>query len=576
MLKENKISACKAFVLDKISFSYRDSDSLVLEDLTLECQEGEWLVIIGRNGSGKSTLLKILNALLEPKRGVYHVWGLDASVTENIANVRRQAAMVFQNPESQIVGVTVEDDAAFALENQCLPLDDMERRVAFGLEKTGLLSKRKCSVNSLSGGEKQRLTLAGAIAQGAKMFLLDEATSMLDSNGREEILSLFKELHSEGHTIVQVTHNIEEVRYADRIVIIDKGRLVWSGGRKEFFNNAEVLGFDLPICAQFARGIGVDDITDFDMIKARLFELPRDDENVMRIMRLFGKRKDSGEWRVTSGEEKIKDKSEDKSLDICFKTDSSIEVRELSHVYSDGASEKIALDNVSLCINRGQIISLTGHTGSGKSTLIQYLNALYTIGDSLKGEVLFNGHNINIAPRDARRKIGMVFQFPEHQLFAQTVREELTFALKNWEIPFSDHAERINEAIERVGIPASMLERSPFTLSGGEMKAVCIASVLVTKPLWLILDEPVAGLDSKAKRELLSLLINLKSSGAGILIVTHDLEFALLNSDRIIVLNEGKLVCDDVPEAAAKFLHQSGVLRLPDIVELWVKTGIRD
>ena len=558
LLKENNnITACKAFALDEVSYSYRNSNSLVLNDISLTCEDGEWLVIIGRNGSGKSTLLKLLNALLEPKRGVCYVWGLDTSIPDNTNNVRRQVAMVFQNPESQIVGVTVEDDAAFALENQCLPRDEMERRIAFSLDKTGLLSKRNSSVSSLSGGEKQRLTLAGAIAQGAKMYLLDEATSMLDSNGREEILSLFMELHSEGHTIVQVTHNIEEVRLADRVIIIDSGRLVWAGGRKEFLNKAESFGFDLPTFAQFARDFSVEDITDYESVKAKVLGMSRDDENVMRIMGLFDRRKDSGELRGKNSA-----------------TDNNIEVRNLSHVYSDGATEKIALHNISFLINRGELISLTGHTGSGKSTLIQYLNALYTLPSSLEGEVLLDGRNINIAPREARRKIGMVFQFPEHQLFAQTVREELSFALKNWDVPDNEHEERIRDAIKRVGIPESMLERSPFTLSGGEMKAVCIASVLVTKPLWFILDEPVAGLDSKAKRELLSLLNELKSSGAGILIVTHDLEFALLNSDRIIVLNEGKLVCDDVPEAAALFLYESRALKLPDIVKLWAETKI--
>jgi len=259
-------------------------------------------------------------------------------------------------------------------------------------------------------------------------------------------------------------------------------------------------------------------------------------------------------------------------------------VHNLSHVYSDGVSDKIALDNVSFCIERGEFISLTGRTGSGKSTLIQYLNALYATNNSEDCKsrtlthpvVLLDGQNININPREARRKIGMVFQFPEHQLFAQTVREELEFALKNWEIPDNEHEERIFEAIKQVGISKSILDRSPFSLSGGEMKAVCIASALATKPLWLILDEPVAGLDSKSKKGLLSLLNDLKSSGVGILTVTHDLEFALLNSDRILVLQEGKLVCDAAPEAAAEFLHEFRTLKLPDIVNLWRELKNKD
>ena len=573
LLKENNNSTCKAFNLVGVSFSYRDTNSLVLDDINMECQEGEWLFILGRNGSGKSTMLKFINALLEPKRGVCYVFGLDASIPENAAIIRSQVALVFQNPESQIVGATVEDDAAFALENQCLSSDDIERRITYGLTKTGLLKKRMSSVHSLSGGEKQRLTLAGAIAQGARMFLLDEATSMLDSNGRDEILSLFMELHSEGHTIVQVTHNIEEVRFADRVIIIDEGRLVWLGGRKEFFDQAELLGFDLPTCAKFAKEIGVEDITDVDEIKRMALNAPSSDENIMRIKNLFNTAvpKFGRPYMEIMPSSEGYAFTESNAISSARSEYSKIETRSLTHIYSDGASDKIALENVSFCAKAGELTSIVGKTGSGKSTLIQYLNAIYTVENADNGEVLLDEQNINIFPREARRKIGMVFQFPEHQLFAQTVRDELKFALNNWGIPSDEHEGCIREACKQVGIPISMLDRSPFLLSGGEMKAVCIASALVTKPRWLILDEPVAGLDSRSKRELSLLLNELKLAGTGILTVTHDLEFALLNSDRIIVLNEGKLVCEGIPEATARFLHESRVLKLPDIVNLWIQ-----
>ena len=623
LLKESNKSADKAFVLEGVSFSYREMDSPVLDDITLDCKSGEWLVIIGRNGSGKSTLLKLLNALLKPGRGVCHVFGLDVAIPENVASVRVKVAMVFQNPESQIVGVTVEDDAAFALENQCLSPDEIERRITFSLNKTGLLKKRKSSVHSLSGGEKQKLTLAGAIAQGAGMFLLDEATSMLDSNGREDILSLFMELHSEGHTVVQVTHNIEEVRFAGRIAILDKGRIIWTGGRREFFNNAESLGFGLPTFAKFASNIGALDIADYEETKIKALSLPSDDKNIIQIKGLFNAalgtfpsvegwtpqadgvvatgtipviRRDA---RVCVPDEPISNKTagagvpddpisnkiagvgipdnplSNKTAGVGVSYEllpfNKIDVLNLSHIYSDGVSDKIALDNISFSVKRGELVSITGQTGSGKSTLIQYLNALFTIKNAHSGEVLLDGQNININPREARRRIGMVFQFPEHQLFAQTVREELSFALNNWEIPRGSHETLIREALEQVGIPTSMLDRSPLLLSGGEMRAVCIASALVAKPFWLIMDEPIAGLDSKFKRELLSLLNSLRESGVGILIVTHDLEFALLNSDRVLVLQEGKLVCDAVPEAAARFLYASHTLKLPDIVNLWME-----
>lgn len=454
-----------AFRFSDVSYFYDGMRALC--EISLECREGEWLAIVGRNGSGKSTLIKFLNALLTPSEGNCCVFGLDTSDPQNVIEIRKRVAMVFQNPESQIVGVTVEDDAAFALENLCIPSAEIDERITVSLAKTGLLNKRRELTHYLSGGEKQRLALAGALAQGAEMFIFDEATSMLDPEGRAEMQALFRSLHDEGKTIVQVTHDPEEAGLADRVIML-------GGGRVCSFNN-------------------------------EMFE-----------RRTYAKRQES----LSASENKIS-------------------VKSLSHSYSNEIVKNKILRDVSFDFPRGTVTSLVGRTGSGKSTLIQYLNAL-SLTEPGSGDVFIDDVNVKVNPRSVRRRVGMVFQHPEQQLFEQTVREELCFALKNWEIPEELHQNMMNDALRQMGLGRSMLERCPFQLSGGEMRRVAIASVLVYKPEWIVLDEPSAGLDMQGKDELAALLDELRQGGTGVFVVTHDRDFAFANSDRVIELTCGR------------------------------------
>lgn len=251
----------------------------------------------------------------------------------------------------------------------------------------------------------------------------------------------------------------------------------------------------------------------------------------------------------------------------------SIQIEDLIHIYHRGTPlENRALDSISLEIPDGCWMSIVGHTGSGKSTLAQHLNALL-MADS--GRVIVNGVEIGKdkkALREIRRTVGLVFQYPEQQLFAETVREELLFGIKNWEIE-GNREELVTDALKQVGLDPSYLDRSPFKLSGGEKRRVAIASVLAVKPDYLVFDEPTAGLDARGKELLLDLLKRVHQEGKAVIMVTHDLEIALKMSDTIVAIEGGHVVCNGSPDDLSRSLWRDPVkgLELPDIVRFWLK-----
>lgn len=224
--------------LEGAEFRYPASDRSTLRGAELEIRAGEWVAILGPNGSGKSTLLKLFNALLAPTQGICFVDGLDTRDEANVEKIRARVAMVFQNPEDQIVAAVVEEDTAFGPENLGLKSEDIRARVKEALTATGLWELRKRQVSSLSGGQKQRLALAGALAVQPGCLLLDEAMSMLDPQARSEFMRLIENARARGLTIVEVTHRLDEIIGADRVVLLEEGRVAWSGGSDEFLSQS--------------------------------------------------------------------------------------------------------------------------------------------------------------------------------------------------------------------------------------------------------------------------------------------------------------------------------------------------
>lgn len=236
--------------LKEITYKYQeDSEQLALDQLSLTIQPGEWVAIIGRNGSGKSTLAKTMNGLLEPLSG--EVWVDNEKLTlENLWDVRSKIGMVFQNPDNQFVGATVEDDVAFGMENQGIPREEMQKRVQRSLESVRMIDFKDREPARLSGGQKQRVAIAGVIALQPKVIILDEATSMLDPEGRHEVISTIQKLkETEQLTVISITHDIDEASRADRIIVMKDGIKVTEGTPAEIFSLGQeliTLGLDLP------------------------------------------------------------------------------------------------------------------------------------------------------------------------------------------------------------------------------------------------------------------------------------------------------------------------------------------
>lgn len=261
-------------------FQYPNSSQLVLRGLDLDIRPGEWVAVLGSNGSGKSTLLKLFNALLIPTQGICLAGGVETGDPEAAWQIRAQVSLVFQNPEDQIVASVVEEDTAFGPENLGFPPEEIRRRVEIALKTVGLLEKRDRPVSTLSGGQKQRLALAGALAASPRCLLLDEATSMLDPMARREFCDVIKKEHRSGMTVVQVTHRLEEVTAADRVIVLEKGSLLWQGTAAEFFNLPgrffTSLGFSRPPLAVLRdelaeRGVlSKEVLPDIDRIKEAL------------------------------------------------------------------------------------------------------------------------------------------------------------------------------------------------------------------------------------------------------------------------------------------------------------------
>lgn len=471
-----------------VSFSYSNTGR-VLNSVSFFVGKGERIAILGHNGSGKSTLAKILGGLIEPNEGSCLIEGVDIKELE-FRKLRNKIGMVFQDPENQIIAIMVEDDVAFAPENQGLLPEEIQRRVDWAIEQTDLVHKKNSSVSELSGGEKQRLALAGALAADVECLILDEPMSMLDPESRLKIEKILRQIHADGMTLIQITHIIEPEYFEDidRVIVLSKGEIIWQGITEEFWNNAERLGFE----------------ADYDDIEKRC---PRETEGL---------------------------KTTDSTASALFK------IKNLSFRYDDNKIP--ALKNLSAEIFVGEWLSIIGRTGSGKSTLVQHLNALYKIQE---GEIFFNSERLPQKGEEVyklRQRVGLVFQNPEDQLFSTTIREELAFAPKNAGFEDSELDEAISYAIECVGLDKNFLERNPLALSGGERRLVAIASVLSAMPECLVLDEPLAGLDTLYRKRILRVLSGLRDSGTTVITVTHDVKTALKFSDRILIMSDGEAV----------------------------------
>ena len=518
-----------------------------VDSVSLDVEKGEFIAILGHNGSGKSTLAKHINAILMPTSGILYVNGKDTADARNIWDIRQSAGMVFQNPDNQIIETVVKEDVGFGPENLGVETEEIWKRVESALGKVGMLEFRKHSPSRLSGGQKQRVAIAGVLAMHPDCIVLDEPTAMLDPHGRKEVIQTLKELNEkEKVTIILITHHMNEAALADKIFVMNEGKIALQGTPKEVFSHYDEMkkiGLDVPVSTEIAHGL-----------KKYGWHMP--DDIISEEELLDSIKKNLPEKAEKGTEHRVKQKNESKAeqdnREAQQQKDSGeviLSLRDVNYIYSaDTVYRRHALKNVSLDIWKGEFIAVIGHTGSGKSTLIQHLNGL---NKPSSGKILYKGQDISeksFKLSDLRKKVGLVFQYPEYQLFETTVLLDVAFGPKNLGCDREQAEQQAREALALVGLPEECYEMSPFELSGGQKRKAAIAGVLAMNPEVLILDEPTAALDPYGRDEILSILEDLhRKKNITILLVSHSMDEVARFAQRIIVMDKGEILMDGTP-----------------------------
>jgi energy-coupling factor transport system ATP-binding protein len=484
---------------EQVSYRYQGVVDLALADVTFSVVPGEHVVLLGSNGSGKSTLARLANGLLLPEEGHVSVDGLSTSEKATIRTLRSQVGVIAQDPDNQIVSTTVLDEVAFGPENLGLKREEIIERVTSALQALGLTGFEERDPNTLSGGEKQRLVIAGMLAMDPTYLVLDEPTSMLDRTGRAEVRNAIRSLHGRGHGILHITHDLSFAREADKVLVLQDGKLVFAGHPHTLLNSEELLvayGLKAPLSIPGPT-------------------TPEDDRLIQTLRPVTA----PDRWQERGG------------------SFPSLHLSNVHFTYGMNTdAERDVLRGVSLTVAPGSYTLIAGNSGSGKSTLLRVLAGLL---EPTLGTASFSNGN-KVFPS----AVGIVFQHPESQLFAQTVEDEIAFGPNNLGlIPTRDmRGNVVREALDAVGLdPKIFFHRSPFSLSGGEMRRVAIASILAMRPAFLLLDEPTAGLDARGRAFIHAFIERLIRATAGVVVVSHDLEEFESQAHIQLELRDGQL-----------------------------------
>jgi energy-coupling factor transport system ATP-binding protein len=532
---------------------------------SFDVRRGEVVLLLGPSGSGKSTLALALNGLIPQSipasvSGVVRIGGQDAATTP-VATLSTHVGMVFQDPDAQLVTGTLLDEVAFGPENLRRPVDDVLAAAEDALRRVGLWERRADNPDRLSGGGRQRLAIACALAMGSPVLVLDEPTANLDPAGIDEVYATLADLVRGGdRAIVLVEHNLDAaVTITDRVVALDAaGRTVADGPVDEVLrtraDELHALGVWLPVSTLAALRLR-DAGWHFDRLPLTPAELHAALEAAdapASTVRATGGDPATGGAILAAGSSAAGISSAAAEI--------AVRVRDLT--LSRGRAE--ILHDVALDVRAGEFVAIVGANGAGKTTLLQ---AIAGVIPAPKGRIDLGG--IDPARADLRalsRRIGFVFQNPEHQFIAHTVFDELAHGLRLQKLPDADVRDRAMEVLRRFGLE-DKADLHPFLLSGGQKRRLSVGTALVAGAPILALDEPTFGQDRARADELLSLLQRLRADGTTVLVVTHDMQLVTEYADRTIVVDGGRIVADAATAevfADETLLHRSG-LRLPPL-----------
>ena len=510
----------KYISFNQFTFQYDAQAEATLKDISFDIVKGEKVLILGPSGSGKSTLAQCLNGIIPnihkgQAKGQVRIDGQDI-FKQSIYDKSQSVSTVLQDPDGQFIGLTVAEDLAFALENDCADQSEMKDKVALWAERLDLTSLLNHRPQDLSGGQKQRVSLAGVLIDESPILLFDEPLANLDPKSGQGTIDLIDKIHEEvGATTIIIEHRLEDVLYrpVDRILLVNKGELLFNGRPDELLSSTLLLenGIRDPLYLTVLRQLG------FDTTRAQnLSQLDALDLSGLGIP-----------------DSVLRDKTE-------TSTDSILKVEGLSVSYGDNPA---VIEDMSFSLKKGERLAIVGKNGAGKSTLAKALCGFVPS----QGQLIYKGRDISqdsIAERSER--IGFVLQNPNQMISQTMIFDEVALGLRLRGIEEAEVEARVHEVLKTCGLYS--FRKWPISaLSFGQKKRVTIASILVLKPEIIILDEPTAGQDYKTYTDIMNFLDSLQKQGHTIVMITHDMQLMLEYSDRCIVVLEGKIIADDNP-----------------------------
>ncbi len=542
--------------IENFTYTYPGRSAPTIKGLSAEIAGGEFVLLTGRTGCGKSTVLKGINGLIPHlaggrMEGKIAIDGLDTRQAD-ISTLSRKVGLIFQNPDDQIFSTVVQDEVAFGPENLALPRKMIRQAIDKALKRVGLDEFRHRGTHMLSGGEKQRLAIASVLSMSPEILILDEPLAQLDPRGTTEVLKTIKGLNDNGMTVILVEHRIHEVAHlVDRIMIMERGRIVLDDEPRRALAKIDVfkeLGLRVPESAEFSRAMGFKEVAlDLDEIKKMINDGIKPPLGPLPGHAL---------------------------LETPEKEDSGTTALEMEGAwFRYDRKADFVLKDVTLSIKKGEVVSLMGNNGSGKSTLLLHFAAL--LKPSRGGVIILGRDTHKLKAGRLAGTVGVVFQDSTLILFNETVWQEVAFGPRMLHFGETELKQRGEEAMNAMGI-AGLRDENPLALSGGQRLRVALASIFSMQPEVILLDEPTSGQDKSNSDSMLGYLYELSKKGITILFTTHDIGAAIRYSDRLLIMNDGKIIADGPPRKITREIEtlKKANLRPPLSFEIGQVLGV--
>jgi len=536
-----------------LTYYYQGEPEPVLRDVNLEIQPGEFVLMIGPSGCGKSTLALCMNGIIPTVlggriKGRVYLDGVDTRKS-TVYELGTKIGIVFQDPDAQLCNLYVQEEVAFGPANLMMPREEVLRRVEKALNDVGEAHIRHKLIYEISGGQKHRIAIASILAMEPKVLVLDEPTANLDPLGAVEVFDLVKKISQEqGMTVIVIEHNVDPVMcHADRLVLMDNGTIKYNGPPRHILQeNGHYILDDL--------GLRIPQVSELSLLL----------EKKGIALQPFPLTVDEAAEALSAQRDRLRFRPAPSLAPAEKAREPVIKTETLNFRYSDGTH---AVKDVSIEINRGDVVSIIGENGSGKTTLASLLIGL---NKPSSGQATVCGLDLKKATvRDLAGKVGYVFQYPDHQFVEDTVYKEVAFSLKAQKRPPEEVEARVNQTLQLMGVE-QMKEKHPLRLSMGQKRRLSVATMLILDTDILILDEPTTGQDRKNIDNIMAIMAENNKKGTTVILITHDMNLVARYSHKILVMDKGEVVFfGSKGDFFRDFSNiRSSVLVLPEVREL--------